>query len=109
MNRTTALIRTITVAALLSALPAVLPAATLPSERVQISDLDLSTPQGQQRLEKRVSAALDRVCPDAASLTQRAWVLQEQVRQCRSTAMAQVQQQLRDAGLSPVRQQARRN
>ncbi|HYP80828.1 MAG TPA: UrcA family protein [Steroidobacteraceae bacterium] len=108
MNRKTGLIRTISVAALLSALPAALPAATLPSERVQISDLDLSTPQGQQRLEQRVSVALERVCPGPASLTQRSRALQEQVGQCRSAAMAQVQQQLRDAGLT-IRQQARRD
>src|SRR6478735_5989002 len=100
MNCKTGLIRTISVAALLSALPAALPAATLPSERVQISDLDLSTPQGQQRLE--------RVCPGPTSLTQRSRALQEQVGQCRSAAMAQVQQQLRDAGLT-IRQQARRD
>jgi len=109
MNRKTALIRTLSVAALLSALPAVLPAATLPSERVQVSDLELATPLGQQRLEKRVNAALDRVCPGPASLTQRSRALQEQVRQCRSTALAEVQQQLRDAGLSPARRQARRD
>ena len=109
MNRKNVLIRTIFAACLLSALPVALQAAALPAERVQISDLDLGTPLGQQRLEKRVSAALDRVCPGPTSLTQRSRAAQEQVRQCRSTALADVQQQLRGAGLSPVQRQARRD
>ena len=109
MNRKTVHSHVLAAAALLIALPVTLPAETLPAVRVQISDLDLATPLGQQRLERRVEVALDRVCPAPSSLTQRSRALQEELRQCRSTALAGLQQQLRDAGVAPGQQQVRRD
>jgi len=105
MSRNTVLIRTLSAAALFFALPAHLPAATPPSERVEISDLDLATPMGQQELEQRMRAAVRRVC--AAAATPNTLAIQQQVWRCRSAALADAHRQLQDAGL-PYQRQARR-
>lgn len=85
------------------------PGGKLPSVRVEISDLDLSTPHGRQRLERRIAAAIDQVCPPAASLSQRSVARLREIEACRSIAASGVQQQLAKLDLQPARQQARQN
>ena len=81
----------------------------LPTARVLVSDLDLSTPHGQQRLERRIAAAIDQVCPAPASLSQRSRAGLRELDACRSAAANGVQQQLARLGLQPTAQQARQN
>ena len=52
--------------ALLSAGPALAasPASELPTARVSYADLDLSAPAGRATLERRVTQAVHKVCPE---------------------------------------------
>lgn len=84
-------------------------AESLPTARVLVSDLDLSTPQGQQRLERRIAAAVDQVCPAPASLTQRSRAGLRELEACRSAAANGVRLELARLGLRPAAQQARHN
>ncbi len=81
----------------------------LPTARVLVSDLDLSTPHGQQRLERRISAALEQVCPAPTSLSQRSRAGSRELAACRSAATHGVQLELARLGLQPTAQQARQN
>lgn len=76
-----------------------LPAAELPSVRVRISDLDLTTPQGQRSLQRRVSAAIADVCVPHASVLLRNARSRKEVRECTSQARQSVQQQLQRHGM----------
>lgn len=60
-------------------------------EAVNIRDLDLSTPRGISKLERRINRAIDRVCPaDGIG----ALVERSSVRQCREDAVASVRPQV---------------
>ncbi len=56
------------------------------SARVRFADLDLATASGQRTLQRRIAAAIDRVCalPHAEQLSQRA-----RVAECRADAQRQ--------------------
>ena len=82
-------------------------AEPLPSQRVVVSDLDLSTPQGQQRLERRIAAAIDQVCPKPAKLAQRSVAALHNLAECRAAATDGVHQQIARFGLSATPRQAR--
>jgi len=81
----------------------------LPTARVLVSDLDLSTPHGQQRLERRIAAAIDQVCPAPTSLSQRSRAGLRDLDACRSVAASGVQLELARLGVRPAAQQARQN
>lgn len=82
-------------------------AEPLPSRRVTVSDLDLSTPQGLQRLERRIAAAIDQVCPAPEKLAQRSVAALHNLAECRSAAANGVQQQIARLGLRATPRQAR--
>jgi UrcA family protein len=82
-------------------------AEPLPSQRVVVSDLDLSTPLGQQRLERRIAAAIDQVCPKPERLAQRSVAALHNLAECRAAATGSVQQQLARLGVPAMQRQAR--
>lgn len=67
------------------------PAEPPAREAVNIRDLDLTTEEGVQKLERRINRAIDRVCPaDGIG----ALVERSSVRQCREDAVASVRPQV---------------
>jgi UrcA family protein len=84
-------------------------AEPLPSQRVVVSDLDLSTVQGQQRLERRIAAAIDQVCPKPEKLAQRSVAALQNLAECRAAASDGVHQQIARLGPSATPRQARRD
>lgn len=93
------------IAAVLSlAIPVSLPAAQLPTAHVKVGDLDLSTPQGQRILQRRIAVAIDQVCvaPNAGMPLSRQAV--RGINDCKAKANASAQQQLaRLAALTDTR------
>lgn len=77
------------------------PAAQIPLQRVQVSDLDLATPRGQQLLTRRIDAAIDAVCVQPNRELPRSRVVLEGIDACRAAAIASVRQQLTSLGLRP--------
>jgi UrcA family protein len=75
-----------------------LPAAELPSVRVRISDLDLTTPRGQRSLQRRVNAAIADVCVPQSSVLLRNARSRRDIRECTDHARRNVQQQLEQRG-----------
>ena len=67
-------------------------AQAAPKASVSYADLDLSRPAGRSVLERRISVAIDRVCPSAAYPGE----LRDHLtaRNCRQTALAGANQQL---------------
>ena len=60
--------RTLALAAALATVPAAAFAAP-PSVAVKVADLDLSTPQGQAKLDKRIDRAAKEVCTSRVATT----------------------------------------
>jgi UrcA family protein len=76
--------------------------AQVPQQRVKISDLDLATAQGQRTFERRVQAAIRRVCPAPASLVASTPRSRQLVKDCRNSARAGVLAQLQSHGIPAV-------
>jgi UrcA family protein len=90
-------------------IPATLPAAERRQERVQVSDLDLSTRQGQRQLQSRISGAIERVCAPAASVIASNVRSRLALSECRRQARAGVQEQLTARGAALKLQIVRSN
>lgn len=71
-------------------------------ERVRVADLDLGTAAGKRTFERRVEAAIRRVCPAPHSLAVSTPRSKRLARQCRQDARAQVQAQLQQHGIPGV-------
>jgi UrcA family protein len=80
------------------AIPTTLPAGELRQERVQVSDLNLATRQGQRQLQRRVTAAIERVCTPAATMVVSNVRSRLALSECRHEARAGVQRQLAASG-----------
>jgi UrcA family protein len=76
--------------------------AQVPQQRVKISDLDLTTAKGQRTFERRVQAALKRVCPAPASLVTSTARSRQLVKECRASARAGVLAQLQSHGINTM-------
>jgi UrcA family protein len=87
------------VAALGLASPQSAAAAQIPTARVEIADLDLNTPNGQERLQLRIRAAIDKVCVRPASLVARSLQTISSIDSCKAAANTSVKQQLARLGL----------
>jgi UrcA family protein len=87
------------VAALGLASPQSASAAQVPTTRVEIADLDLSTPEGQARLQLRIDAAIEKVCVRPASLVARSLQTISSIDSCKAAANTSVKQQLARLGL----------
>jgi UrcA family protein len=74
------------------------PATEVLHERVRIADLDLASPAGEREFERRVRAAIKRVCEAPHGVAARSST--GAVRACRSKALDGVHQQLRAHGIS---------
>jgi UrcA family protein len=70
-----------------------------PQVRVKYSDLDLATPQGKRAFERRVEAAIHRVCPPPASLVASSPRSKQLVKACRRDTREQVRAQLQLRGI----------
>ena len=82
------LLLTIAAAAMLSPSYAYAQVAA-PSVRVSYADLNLSTADGRERLERRLAAAVKRVCPSAYA---RELVTQQNSRSCAADTHARLKQ-----------------
>ncbi len=91
------------------AIPATLPAAELRQERVQVSDLDLATAKGQRQLQRRVTAAIERVCAPAGTVIESNVRARLALSECRREARLAVQEQLSVSGGSPKQRIVRSN
>jgi UrcA family protein len=85
----------------LSSLPAV--AAQPPTVNVPISDLDLSTARGQQALERRLKAAIARVCIRPNEQLPRTIAVQQRVHACMASARDGALLQLQVHGIQVAR------
>lgn len=74
--------------------PATLPAAELRQERVRVSDLDLTTAQGHRQLQRRLTAAIERVCAPPGTVLESNVRVRLAVSACRRNARAGVREQL---------------
>jgi UrcA family protein len=80
------------------AVSATLPAAELRQERVQVSDLDLSSKAGQRQLQRRVTSAVERVCEPGGAVIETNVRARLALQACRRAAREGVQRQLDAAG-----------
>lgn len=85
----------------LACLPAV-QAATLPTERVYVGDLDVASPKGQRQLQRRVARAIGRVCASPSTSLLASPRVRRDVRTCHSHAWQQVREQLAGAGVTQL-------
>ena len=96
--------------AVLGLTPVTLPAAQVPTEQVRITDLDLATPAGQQVFERRLKAAVDRVCVRPNSQLPQTRKVQQGIQRCQVTARADARKQLLAHGIAfPALRLARRD
>jgi UrcA family protein len=79
--------------------PTLLSASEFPKERVQVSDLDLATPKGQQEFERRLEVAIGHLCAAPASRLPPLPIAQHSIDACRATARADAQRQLQAHGI----------
>lgn len=84
------------------AAPAVLRAKEPRREHVQVSDLNLYSHQGQRSLERRVRAAIMRVCALPVTGGLPTLGTRKQFKDCRQNAWESVQRQLEVHGLPPA-------
>lgn len=89
--------------------PATLSAAELRQERVQISDLNLATRQGQRQLQRRIAAAIERVCAPSGTVIESDVRSRLALSECRRHARTGVQEQLTAGGALPKLQMVRGN
>ena len=85
-----------TVLAALAATIAAPAAAGEPSVTVAFGDLDLTTPAGKAALDKRIEAAVDKVCSLASRRDLAGWMAAEE---CKVLSLADAMEQL--AALAP--------
>jgi UrcA family protein len=85
-------------AATFAIIPTVASAAESATRTVNVSDLNLGSPQGQQTLSRRLRAAVNQVCAPSAGES-RMRVSRAKVEECRQAAWASVQRQLQQYGL----------
>ena len=79
--------------------PVTLPAAQVPTEHVQIKDLDLATPRGQHLFEQRLTAAVYQVCVRPNSLLPETRQVLQGIHACQARARADAQRQLLAHGI----------
>ena len=79
--------------------PVTLPAAQVPTEHVQIKDLDLATPKGQHLFEQRLTAAVYQVCVRPNSLLPETRQVLQGIHACQARARADAQRQLLAHGI----------
>jgi UrcA family protein len=79
--------------------PAVQAATTTQEVRVYVGDLRIESPIGNREMQRRVEAAIDRVCSPASSAPMPNPRLRRLIRECRASAWAGVQAQLASHGL----------
>jgi UrcA family protein len=79
--------------------PTIARAAGTPAVRVQVSDLNLALERDRNRLERRISAAIEQVCTPTQSGLSASARDRKRLAQCRLQARQQVQQQLAARGL----------
>lgn len=83
----------------ISAIAAAAEAPAAPAARiVKVSDLNLTSPQGQQTLARRLRTAVNQVCAPSAG-ENRLRVSRSKVEECREAAWADAQRQLQQHGL----------
>jgi UrcA family protein len=78
-------------------------APELASERVQVKDLDLASPHGQQVLDARVAAAIEHVCVLPYARIEQTTAAERRQADCKAAARADVQRQLQAHGVQSVR------
>jgi UrcA family protein len=74
----------------------------LATVRVQVSDLNLSTADGQRNLERRTANAIEQVCPLRGSATGSRSTTQAAHRECAQSVRLSVKEQLGDHGARAV-------
>ena len=79
--------------------PSVSLAATPPTEKVRIADLDLDTAKGQRAFERRLQVALDRVCERPNDNVQQTKAVQQLIDACKASARNGALQQLQTHGV----------
>lgn len=107
-GRRTAILAPLLAASVGLAAPALLRAQEPRREHVQVSDLNLYSYQGQRSLERRVRAAIMRVCASPVAGGMPTPGTRERFRDCRQNAWESVQRQLEVHGLPPVQIAIRR-
>jgi UrcA family protein len=74
-------------------------ATTLPSQRVYVGDLDLSSDRGQRQLQRRVSQAVEKVCARPSTRLMHSTPVRRSVRSCQQQAWEGVRFQLARSGV----------
>ncbi len=67
---------------------------------VNTADLDLSSPQGQERLNRRIDVAAKEVCDDGSSI--RDLVMRRAIRECLTKAKSQALRQVKGRDGQPL-------
>lgn len=75
-------------------------AGEIVKERVKVADLDLDTVRGQRILERRVQAAVGRVCTAPVAVPTYTNRSKRDVAECRRDALEMVQDQLEARGIA---------
>jgi len=75
-------------------------AGEIVKERVKVADLDLDTARGQRALERRVQAAVSRVCAAPVAVPTYTMRSKRDVAECRRGAIELVQVQLEARGIA---------
>lgn len=65
---------------------------------VKVADLNLSTTNGQRKLEKRTASAIEAVCPSRGSAASSRSASNAEYRECAQSVRADVKQQLDERG-----------